>query len=101
MAQQPKEQTIVRAAVDAVEAAGGVAIKYSAAPYGKAGTPDVLGVLAGRALAWECKRPGGKPTALQAEQMRRWAAAGADVRLIRSKDEAAAAAALVAGGGGG
>ncbi|HVA92198.1 MAG TPA: VRR-NUC domain-containing protein [Chloroflexota bacterium] len=60
--------------------------KTSGSKY-RRGTPDLLGCYRGRALALECKRPGGKPTPLQAAELAAWWSAGAIAEVVHSADE--------------
>jgi hypothetical protein len=41
------------------------------------GEPDLVGVIDGRAVVCECKRPGKTPTPLQYAVLKQWAIAGA------------------------
>jgi hypothetical protein len=52
-----------------------------------AGQPDLLGCYQGRTLALEVKRPGGKPTKLQAAILKKWGAAGAITGVVTSVEE--------------
>jgi hypothetical protein len=52
------------------------------------GIPDLLVVIDGRACFLEVKRPGCKPTPLQAHRIAEIQAAGAVAEVVRSWDEA-------------
>lgn len=54
----------------------------AASPYGVGGVPDRLAVVKGRLFGLEVKKPGGKPTALQALFGRRLYEAGGVWMLI-------------------
>lgn len=71
---------------------GGVVTKKAAGPRQPVGMPDLLGCYLGRALAWEVKMPGQSYglTTKQQDTLDAWEAAGADVAVIRSPEEAAA-----------
>ncbi|WP_273483645.1 VRR-NUC domain-containing protein [Desulforamulus ruminis] len=62
------------------------AIKTHGGQY-RGGQPDIMGSFQGRFLALEVKRPGGKPTKLQMEILKKWAAAGAIAGVVYSVDE--------------
>jgi len=51
---------------------------------GVAGDPDIDACLRGRSLQLEVKRPGEKPTALQAKRLDEWRKAGAVVGVVTS-----------------
>ena len=78
------ERTIVKKIMDHLKASGGYCVKFHGNCYTQAGTPDILACLDGRFLALEVKRPGGKPTPLQAAQLRRWQEAGALAAVVCS-----------------
>lgn len=58
--------------------------KVHGGPMGNVGEPDLDGCLRGRALKFEAKQPGKKPTPPQIGAMRRWAATGALVGWFTS-----------------
>lgn len=68
-----------------VEAAGGTCPKWVAP--GKVGVPDRIVVLLGRVVFVETKAPGGKPRPIQLARHRELRAAGADVRVIDTRDQ--------------
>ena len=85
----PKERDIVREIMRALgELPGCYAIKTHGDPFTRAGTPDIIGAYRGRAFAFEVKRPGGKPTALQVHELERWRQAGAVVGVVTSAESA-------------
>lgn len=51
---------------------------------GVAGDPDIDACIHGRSLQLEVKRPGEKPTALQAKRLEEWSRAGAIVGVVTS-----------------
>ena len=51
------------------------------------GWPDIVGCYAGRAFLIEVKRPGGKTTALQETELRKWGAAKARTLVAYSVDD--------------
>lgn len=53
----------------------------------RAGTPDILGCLNGRAFVLEVKRPGGRATALQEAELSAWKQAGALAGVVRSVED--------------
>jgi Holliday junction resolvase len=55
--------------------------------YGTAGIPDVVVCYRGRFLAFEVKRPGNKPTKLQAATIKKMRQAGGDVHVVTSVGE--------------
>ena len=54
---------------------------------GVAGDPDIDACICGRSVQLEVKRPGEKPTALQAKRLREWRKAGALVAVVSSVEE--------------
>ena len=77
----PREREVERALVQRVEAAGGLAWKFTSP--GRRGVPDRVVMLPGRAPEFvELKRKGQKPRADQLRQHKRMRAAGAIVHVI-------------------
>jgi hypothetical protein len=69
-----------------VKASGGTAYKFTSP--GNNGVPDRIIILPGNRITFvELKAPGGKPTALQVNQHKRFRALGCDVRVIDSKEQ--------------
>lgn len=68
-----------------VEAAGGMCPKWVAP--GKTGVPDRIVILDGHVVFIETKAPGGSPSAIQRVRHRELRAAGADVRVIDSREQ--------------
>lgn len=66
-------------------------MKQHGSAFTTVGTPDVLGCVAGRMVAVEVKRPGGRPTAAQVAQLAKWRRAGALALVATSADEVRAA----------
>jgi len=89
---EPLEREIERAAVAAAAAAGIVAVKLTGARP-SAGWPDRVFVVPpdGRHVWIEFKQPSGRVTPLQERRIAQLRAAGADVHVCRSVDEAIAA----------
>jgi len=54
---------------------------------GVAGDPDIDACIRGRSVQLEVKRPGEKPTSLQAKRLREWRKAGALVAVVSSVEE--------------
>lgn len=74
-----------------LDARGAWHIKTHGSGVGRNGIPDLIGVYRGMGLAWEIKLPNGHPTRLQAYELGLASRAGADARVITSRDEARAA----------
>jgi len=55
--------------------------------YATGGIPDVLCVYKGKLFAFEVKRPGRKPTALQEATISKLCAAGAVAKVVTSLDD--------------
>jgi len=53
-----------------------------------AGIPDIIACVNGRFVAFEVKRPGGKPTPLQEATIRKIERAGGVARVVHSAEEA-------------
>lgn len=69
-----------------VKAEGGTAYKFISP--GNNGVPDRIVILPGNRITFvELKAPGGKPTALQVNQHKRFRALGCDVRVIDNKEQ--------------
>lgn len=58
--------------------------KNHGSQYSAAGVPDITGVLRGRMVAFEVKRPGQEPTPLQSRTLERLEQAGALVGVVTS-----------------
>lgn len=58
--------------------------------YGTAGIPDIVACDDGRFVAFEVKRPGGKPTALQTITLGRIRASGGVAEMVTSAQQAQA-----------
>lgn len=59
---------------------GGKAINIHGSPFSERGTPDVIGCINGRLIAFECKRDEHEePTNIQKWRLSEWIAAGAVV----------------------
>ena len=77
----PREREVEHTLVNRVEAAGGLALKFTSP--GRRGVPDRVVMLPGRAPEFvELKRKGQKPRADQLRQHERMRAAGAIVHVI-------------------
>lgn len=69
MSQTPEKKIENKIRTD-FEAAGGYIKKFFASPHTNKGIPDLIGVLRGRYVALEVKRPtGGKPTPVQIKNL--------------------------------
>lgn len=55
--------------------------------FGTAGIPDIIVCYKGKFIAFECKRPGGKPTVLQKITINKIAKAGGIVKIVTSVEE--------------
>lgn len=81
-----RERDIENYLRDKAKAAGGTAYKFVSP--GNNGVPDRIVILPGNRITFvELKAPGGKPTALQINQHKRFRALGCDVRVIDSKEQ--------------
>lgn len=59
---------------------GGKAINIHGSPFSERGTPDIIGCINGRMVAFECKRDDKEePTQIQKWRLSEWIAAGAVV----------------------
>jgi len=67
-----------------VKKMGGLCMKFTS---GVGGVPDRIIILAGQTLFVETKAPGGVPRPLQRTQIGRMREAGADVRVIDTRDQ--------------
>jgi hypothetical protein len=72
----PLEREVVRDVRDLIKAHGGRMIKVRGDVH-LVNEPDLVGCLAGRMLAIECKRPGERPSPGQYARLRVWANTGA------------------------
>jgi VRR-NUC domain-containing protein len=80
-----KESDLARSAVSWLNLQEGVwAMKVHGGPYQRAGVPDVIGCAAGRFFAIELKRPGERPSPLQASVLRQLAEVNAIVDVCTS-----------------
>lgn len=55
--------------------------------YGTAGLPDIIICYKGKFIAFECKRPGGKPTLLQKITISKIERANGIVKIVSSLEE--------------
>jgi hypothetical protein len=60
---------------------------HSQGRFATGGIPDIEMIVDGRAIFFEVKRPGGRPTRLQQETIRRLQAAGARAGVVTSVEE--------------
>lgn len=84
---QPSEKAIVNAIKSYLDKLPGCYVIKTYGSVYSAGQPDLLGCYQGRTLALEVKRPGGKPTKLQAALLKKWGAAGAITGVVTSVEE--------------
>lgn len=83
----PREKSIERAILKFLN---GLPRCYARSIHGSlfmTGFPDIMGCLDGRMLALEVKRPGGKPTPLQAAELDKWKLAGAVSGVVESVED--------------
>lgn len=67
---------------------GGKAINVHGGIYTERGTPDVIGCVDGRMVAFECKRdPGEEQTPIQSWRLSEWLASGAVVGAVSSASD--------------
>lgn len=82
------ERAIVKAILAYLNSLPGcLARKRWGGGMGVAGDPDIDACIRGRSLQLEVKRPGEKPTALQAKRLDEWRKAGALVAVVVSVDD--------------
>jgi hypothetical protein len=82
------ERAIVKAILTYLNSIPGcLARKRWGGGMGVAGDPDIDACIRGRSVQLEVKRPGEKPTALQAKRLREWRKAGALVAVVSSVEE--------------
>jgi len=79
-----KEKAIVNAIRRYLKEIGAKVVKTHGSVHGQGGTPDIIGVYQGRALALEVKCPGKKLTPLQEHELSDWEAAGAIAARVES-----------------
>ena len=100
-----KESKLQNEIVKWLESQGFWVMKCHQTGLGKKGRPDLIACCWGMMIGFEVKVPGGKATAMQADQMQQILMSGGLCRLVVSLDEvkedllAAAAAAAAAAGG--
>jgi hypothetical protein len=83
------EQAIVKAILAYLNSQPGcLARKRWGGGYGVAGDPDITGCIRGRHFEFEVKRPGQRPTPLQARRLEQWRRAGAIVGFVESMEQA-------------
>ncbi len=79
------ERAIVRAILAYLNGLPGcLARKRWGGGMGVAGDPDIDACIRGRSVQLEVKRPGDRPTALQAKRLEEWRKAGAVVAVVHS-----------------
>lgn len=86
----PLESSITKAIVSALKKRGGFVFKVHGGTMQTAGIPDILYFENGKPYALEVKRPGCKPTELQAHIQDELRKAGVTVAVVHSVDEALA-----------
>ncbi len=83
-----KEQTVVNQIKAYLQQIDGLFFwKEHGGQYGTAGIPDIIVCYKGRFIAFECKRPGGRPTLLQKITMNKIQKANGIVKIVTSVDE--------------
>ena len=83
----PRESSITARIVRHLKQRGCWYAKIHGGGYARAGLPDLVVIDRGRTFWFEVKRPGGKPTQLQALEHERMRAAGAQVYVVTSWEE--------------
>ena len=84
----PREASIVRASMEFLRGVPRTfAMKMHGGAYSVVGTPDVLWIVAGRAIWFEMKCPGKKLTPVQEHVRRRLRRCGCEVHVVTSVDE--------------
>jgi hypothetical protein len=84
-----RERDVEAALVAAVEAAGGLALKFTSP--GRRSVPDRIVILPGKPVVFvECKAPGAQLTAAQSRERQRIHAAGGLVYIVDSVEAARA-----------
>jgi Holliday junction resolvase len=82
------EKEITREIINFLRACGCFCFKHWSGPMSRRGVSDLLGCLpGGRALAIECKRPGGRPTAEQVRFLEDIKSRGGLAFIAHSVDE--------------
>lgn len=82
------ERAIVKAILAYLNSLPGcLARKRWGGGMGVAGDPDIDACIRGRSVQFEVKRPGERPTALQAKRLGEWRQAGAVVAVVHSVAE--------------
>lgn len=85
----PLESTIVKSIITALrKIPHSVVWKNHGSQYTRVGVPDISFFVDGRTFFLEVKRPGKRPSAIQADMARRLRWAGAKVDVVHSKKEA-------------
>ncbi len=85
----PREASIVAAIVRVAKSHGWWVMKIHGGPYQMTGVPDLLCLKHGRAVFFEVKQPGKKPTTIQkARMLEIERVGGAKCHVVTSKNEA-------------
>ena len=66
----------------------GKVINVQGSVYSEKGTPDVIGCVKGRFVAFECKKFDGKPSKIQEFRIKQWQKCGGIAGFAYSLDEA-------------
>lgn len=66
----------------------GKAINIHGSVYSEKGTPDIIGCIDTKFVAFECKKPKGKPTKIQEHRIKQWLKCGAIAGIVYSLEEA-------------
>lgn len=83
-----KEQAIVNQIKAYLQQVDGLFFwKEHGGQYGTAGIPDIIVCYKGKFIAFECKRPGGRPTLLQKITMNKIEKAKGIVKIVTSVEE--------------
>jgi penicillin-binding protein-related factor A (putative recombinase) len=87
----PLESAVVKKTLEKLRLRGGFWFKIHGTPFQLAGIPDIIGCYHGRFIAFEAKRDSkGRPTPLQAFQIKKIRAAGGIATLIFTPEMALA-----------
>jgi hypothetical protein len=89
------EKNLQRRVLERLKEAGGTFRKRHGTAYGMAGDPDIYGLLYGRHVEIELKRPGAGLTKLQAYRLEEWRRAGALTGVVHNLEELEALMAAV------
>ena len=84
----PTEKSIVKSILEYLKTVPKCRAIKMQGTINRAGEPDIFCCYKGRLVLFEVKRPGNKPTMLQAAVLRKWREAGAVTAVVYSVDDA-------------